>query len=445
MKSTNQIREARGPERVSSDVFDHYLADLRELPHPLDREGEVRAAERIEAAEHACLDRILNAGIALPELARWADAVQAGTMQPLELIQLGAYEGPEGRARLDKKIVRLARSERQCERLRMRDRRTAKERQAAREQAWRKRAQELHELGMHRERVQDIVSRVARDLSPFIATDPRAIGDAGDQIRQAEQTLGRRREVLRRLARELEADRRRLEIARNRLTEPNLRLVVMLAKGYRRSGVPFADLVQEGNLGLLRAVDKFDHRVGTRFSTYAAWWIRQAIAREATRQRETVRVPFGLLEKRRRASRAARDLEHSLGRAPDDQELAEELGVSEDRVRRALGASTHSISLHAHVSEDGDRPWDEVLADTEATLADDEVLARQRAEVARAVLDELGEREQHILRRRFGIDTNGEEVTLREIGEELGLSRERIRQLESLALDKLRDVLADHG
>jgi RNA polymerase sigma factor (sigma-70 family) len=445
IKQTTQERSQSraGGARVSSDVFDHYLADLRELPHPLDREGEVRAAERIEAAERACLDRILNGGLALPELARWSDSLDTGEMQILELTQLGLYEGREGRALLNKKFARATRAERRIERLRRSASGTARERAQAREEAWRKRSDAVRAIGLHRERVQDVIARVSAALAPFISTDPRAAEPGQDQIRRVEAELGRRREVLRRVARDLEGDRRRLEVARNGLTEPNLRLVVMLAKSYRRSGVPFADLVQEGNLGLLRAVDKFDHRVGTRFSTYAAWWIRQAIAREATRQKETVRVPFGLLEKRRRAARAAHELATALGRNPDAGELAEELGLSEDRLRRSLEATTRSISLQSHVSEDGDRAWDEVLSDENAVGADDEVVAREREFVARRILAQLGDREQHILRRRFGIDSDGEEVTLREIGEELGLSRERIRQLEAIALDKLRDVLAD--
>jgi RNA polymerase primary sigma factor len=264
-------------------------------------------------------------------------------------------------------------------------------------------------------------------------------------MREAVSALGRQRAVLIRLAKELASERHRLDARRNRLAEVNLRLVVMLAKSYRRSGVPFPDLVQEGNLGLMRAIDKFDHRVGTRFSTYAAWWIRQAVAREATRQRETVRMPFGLVDKRRRASRAARSLAQTLGRAADTDEVAEELGMTQAQARRALEAVPRSIPLHAFVSEEGDRPWDEVLSDADATMVDEDVAAKQRQRAAVRVLDRLTPREQHIVRRRFGLGGSGEEVTLREIGEELGLSRERIRQLEAIALEKLREALTEEG
>jgi RNA polymerase primary sigma factor len=426
-----------------ADVFDLYLAGLRELPQPLDREGEVRAAEAIEKAERACFDLVLDHGVAMPELIDWADRFDAGDIGVLELTTLGGYEGNEGRERLALKLARARAAERRCRALHHRSAGTAGQRRNARVAAWRERAEAARDVGFHRERVQEVIARVSKQLAPFLETHgPDDLREA--RIREAIEELGRQRSVLARLAEDLATARRRLDAARNRLAEVNLRLVVMLAKSYRRSGVPFPDLVQEGNLGLMRAIDKFDYRVGTRFSTYAAWWIRQAVAREATRQRETVRMPFGLVDKRRRASRAARTLAQSLGRQADADEVAEELGMTEAQARRALESVPRSIPLHGHVSEDGDRAWDEVLSNDEATSIDDDVVSRQRQEAARLVLDRLTPREQHILRRRFGLDGDGEEVTLREIGEELGLSRERIRQLEAIALEKLRQALSEH-
>ncbi len=425
------------------DVFDIYLAGLRELPQPLDREGEVRAAQDIEVAERACLDIILAYGVLLPELIDWADRFEAGELSVLELSQLGAYEGEDGRERLHKRLARARRAEQKCEKLHVHADGNASERKAARDEAFAKRAEVVREIGLHRERIQDVLGRVTKLLVPFpVKHETLRIRE---QVRAAERELGRHRAVLTRLAHELARERARLDRARNRLAEVNLRLVVMLAKSYRRSGVPFPDLVQEGNLGLMRAIDKFDFRVGTRFSTYAAWWIRQAVAREATRQRETVRMPFGLVDKRRRASRAARTLAQNLGRTADTGEVAQELGMTEAQARRALEAVPRSIPLHGHVSEERDRQWDEVLTDETATSVDEDVASRQQQQAARLVMTKLTPREQHILRRRFGLDGNGEEVTLREIGEELGLSRERIRQLEAIALEKLRLALTEQA
>jgi RNA polymerase primary sigma factor len=250
--------------------------------------------------------------------------------------------------------------------------------------------------------------------------------------------------VLGRLHADLVGDRRRLDAARNHLAEANLRLVVALSKRYRGAGVPFADLVQEGNVGLMRAVDKFDHRVGTRFSTYAAWWIRQSVAREVTRLGGTVRVPFGMVEKRRRAHRVARKLSQSLGRAPETKEVAEELGMPVERVRRAVEATTSAVSLSSHASDEGDRAYEEILPDERVEAADEVLADRQLEGTARSLLGELSPREQLILRKRFGLDGDGsvEGITLREIGEQLGLSRERIRQLEAVALQKLRQAFS---
>lgn len=441
--TTNRNEELTLSAR-GTDVFDLYLAGLRELPRPLDREGEVRAAEAIEENERACLDLVLEHGVAMPELVQWADRFEAGELGVLELTTLGMYEGPRGRTRLRAKLARARNAERRCRALRDSGRGTPGQRRSARHAAWRERAEATRAIGLHRERVQEVIARVTRLLAPLL--DQRSAEAAREEaLLEAIEELGRQRSVLLRLAKELERARRRLDASRNRLAEVNLRLVVMLAKSYRRSGVPFPDLVQEGNLGLMRAIDKFDYRVGTRFSTYAAWWIRQAVAREATRQRETVRMPFGLVDKRRRASRAARALAQNLGRAADADEVAEELGVTEAQARRALESVPRSIPLHGHVSEEGDRAWDEVLTDEGTPAIDEDVVSRQRQAAARLVLDRLTPREQHILRRRFGLDGGGEEVTLREIGEELGLSRERIRQLESIALEKLRQALSEHA
>jgi RNA polymerase primary sigma factor len=402
---------------LTADVFDLYLEGLRELPAPLARDAEIHAAEQIEAAERACLDRILASGVALPELATWAERFSKDEMDIVELAQLGRYDGRKGRALLAQRLERAA--ELEARRLRARTDATREKARIARDAA-------VQEIGLHRERLQAIIARVSAAL----------------ERPDAPVVLGRPRAELRALGRKLSLARRELDHAKNHLAEANLRLVVMLAKPYRRAGVAFADLVQEGNLGLMRAIDKFDVRVGTRFSTYAAWWVRQSIAREVARHREMVRLPFGLVDKRRRAHRTAHTLAQTLGRTPDTTEVADELGLTEDQVRRSMEAAVHSFSLSSFVSDEGDRPWDEVLSDDSVVGADDAVIADEREDAARRVLAVLSPREQLILRRRFGFDGD-DETTLREIGEELGLSRERVRQLESIALEKLRRALPD--
>jgi RNA polymerase primary sigma factor len=443
MKKTSTAEKGAGTRRRLRDPFDLYLAGLSTLSPPLDRDGEVSAAQRLEAAEWACLDRFLDAGVLLPELENWAAGMTEGRLEVVSIAQLGRYEGSEGRAQLQKLLVRAATLERRYAAL-VAGRTTKKgsDRRTATDRARRERADAVRKIGLNRERVQELLERLGRELDAFARAAARPDDlDAAEVVRRAQDVLGRRAPVLKKLAAEHARDRAELDRARNALAEANLRLVVMLAKAYRASGVPFPDLVQEGNLGLMRAVDKFDHRVGTRLSTYATWWIRQSIAREVTRCAETVRVPFGMNERRRRAARVARQLTQALGRTPDDLELANELDVSVDQLRRSMEATTRSISLHAPVSEEGDRTLGEILTHEDDVGLDDAAIAREREQKARALLAKLSPREQHILRKRFGIDGGDDGITLREIGEELDLSRERIRQLEAIALEKLRVAL----
>lgn len=440
-KSRTSAARVRGRVR---DPFDLYLAGLGELTPPLDREGEVKAARRIEKAEHECLAVLLEDGVLLPELITWAENFLAGETERIGLHELGAYQDEAGAKELTKRLTEVRRAEAACAKLAVSRKGTVAERRAAREKAWQRRAAAVRRLGLHRERVMMLVERVGEDLRRFAHAE-RNEAEGLEQIRETEEKLGRRRVTLRRVNARLEGSRRRLDATRNYLAEANLRLVVMLAKAYRGSGVPFPDLVQEGNLGLMRAVDKFDHRVGTRFSTYATWWIRQSIAREVTRHAETVRVPFGMTEKRNRLRRAERQLMQKFGRSPTTEELGKEVGMTNDQVRASLEATTRSISLHAPVGEGADRSLDEILSDDNAPQVDDAVIAREREGRAEALLQYLAPREQFILRRRFGIGANTNAQTLREIGEELNLSRERVRQLEAVALKKLRVALAERG
>jgi RNA polymerase sigma factor (sigma-70 family) len=370
----------------------------------------------------------------MPELVTWAHGVDDGTVELPSLAQYGACLEEAGKEQVRRTLTRAARLESRYAKVA----RTKKVERSAMERLRRERAAAVRRIGLHRERTQQIVARIAEQLAVFA----RAEADGNDEAaRRVQEELGRTAPVLRRLARESAASRSELERARNSLAEANLRLVVMLAKAYRASGVPFSDLVQEGNIGLMRAVEKFDHRVGTRFSTYATWWIRQSIAREVTRHAETVRVPFGMNERRRRAARVARQLTSALGRAPDEMEIANELAVPLDHLRRSMEATTRSISIHAPCSEDGERTLSDVLADDAVPALDDEAMARQREDQARQLLSSLSPREALILRKRFGIEATDDGLTLREIGEELRLSRERIRQLEASALAKLRRVI----
>src|SRR5690606_19753707 len=233
---------------------------------------------------------------------------------------------------------------------------------------------------------------------------------------------------------------RRADRAKAELTSANLRLVVSFAKRFVNRGVPLDDLIQEGNIGLMRAVEKFDHRVGTKFSTYASWWLRQAMQRAIVNQGRTVRLPVHVASSKSSTARVRQRLTGELGRAPELEELAERMGTKVEQVRQVLDASADSIPFDVPLGEESGLTLSEVLADLSAERPDEAVALDHRRERARAMLETLTQREQRILQMRFGIGSY-EPHTLAEIGRHLGLTRERIRQIEMRALEKLRRVV----